>query len=87
MTNTQSSPGLLVQVDARKRVSLGSLAEHAQYLARATPDGTIIFEPAVVITAAERAFLGDPELVAALGEVNANPERRRQRERKATQAA
>jgi hypothetical protein len=80
--NTQAAASILVQVDARNRVSLGNLAEHTQYLARATPDGTIIFEPAVVVTAAERAFLSDPQLVAALEKVNASPESRRQRERR-----
>jgi hypothetical protein len=80
MTDAVTQP-MLVQVDARKRVSLGSLAQHEQYLVRQTPDGTIIFEPAVVLTAAERAFLADSELVAALADVNAHPERRRLRPR------
>jgi len=73
--------GTLVQVDTRKRVSLGNMAHHNQYLVREEPDGTIIFEPAVVLTQAERAFLSDPSLVEALEKVNVHPERRRTRER------
>lgn len=76
--------GTLVQVDTRKRVSLGNMAHHSQYLVREESDGTIIFEPAVVLTQAERAFLADPELVETLEKVNAHPERRRARERNRT---
>ncbi|TAM71940.1 MAG: hypothetical protein EPN48_00630 [Microbacteriaceae bacterium] len=76
--------GTLVQVDTRKRVSLGSMAHHSQYLVREESDGTIIFEPAVVLTQAERAFLSDPELVETLEKANAHPERRRTRERNRT---
>lgn len=72
----------LVQVDARKRVSLGALAHHDQYLAREEADGTIIFEPAVVLTAAERAFLSDPALVAALEKANASTAERVERPRR-----
>ena len=73
--------GKLVQVDTRKRVSLGNMAHHSHYLAREEPDGSIVLEPAVVLTQAERAFLSNPELVETLREANAHPQRRRTRER------
>lgn len=75
MTTTST----LVQIDGRKRASLGAMARFDQYMAREEPNGTIIFEPAVILTPSERAFLADPELVAALSNANAHPERRRTR--------
>lgn len=38
----------LVEVDARKRVSLGGLVQHRYYLAKVESDGTIILTPAEV---------------------------------------
>jgi hypothetical protein len=71
----------LIQVDTRKRISLGSLAHHDQYLVTEEEDGRIILEPAVVLTVAERNFLSDPTLTAALERANANPDARRTRAR------
>lgn len=56
----------LIQVDGRKRVSLGKLAQHGQYLVTEEPGGRLVLEPAVVLTVAEQNFLNDPTLVAAL---------------------
>jgi hypothetical protein len=70
----------LIQVDARKRISLGSLAHHDQYIATESPDGSVLLEPAVVLTAAEHAFLADETLSAALSRVSAQPQNRRSRE-------
>ncbi|MCJ0700238.1 hypothetical protein FRIG_03665 [Frigoribacterium faeni] len=77
MTTTST----LVQIDTRKRASLGSMARFDQYMVREEDDGTIIFEPAVIMTPSEQAFLSDPELVASLARANAHPERRRTRSR------
>lgn len=44
-------------------------------------DGRIVLEPAVVLTVAEKNFLQDPELVAALQRSADHPERRRERPR------
>lgn len=41
----------------------------------------VLLEPAVVLTAAEHAFLADETLSAALSRVNAQPQNRRSRER------
>jgi len=43
----------LLEVDARRRISLGSLAEHDRYLAELEEDGTIVLTPAVVLPATE----------------------------------
>ncbi|GEB47444.1 hypothetical protein MTE01_33890 [Microbacterium testaceum] len=78
----------LIQVDARKRITLGSLAHHTQYIATEQSDGSVLLEPAVVMTATERAFLADETLSAALARVNATPQNRRTRQRsRASEAA
>jgi hypothetical protein len=46
----QPQPTFL-EVDARKRVSLGKLAAHRWYLAAVDDDGTITLTPAVVMPA------------------------------------
>lgn len=45
-------PGVLVELDERRRVSLGRVGHHGRYLARTERDGTIILTPAVVMTVA-----------------------------------
>lgn len=75
----------LVQVDSRKRVSLGDLAHHDQYLVREEADGTIIFEPAIVLTATEQAFQSDAKLRETLEYVNAHSEEREPRRTRRTQ--
>jgi hypothetical protein len=57
------------------------MARFDQYLAHEEPNGTMIFEPAIIMTASEREFLADQDLVDALARVNANPKRRRTRTR------
>ena len=56
---------VLLELDARRRVSLGTLAKHNRYLAAVTADGTITLTPAVVLplNAAKdiEAFLSNPE--------------------------
>jgi hypothetical protein len=63
----------LVSVDERKRVTLGSLATHEQYLVTVFDDGRIVFEPAVVITAAEQRAADDAELWARVAAAAAEP--------------
>lgn len=40
---------ILLEVDSRKRISLGELATRQRYLATVEADGTIILTPAVVV--------------------------------------
>lgn len=44
---------LLLEIDTRRRLSLGSLATHDRYLASVEADGTIVLTPAVVMSVAE----------------------------------
>lgn len=63
----------LVSVDERKRVSLGSLATHDQYLVTAFDDGRLVFEPAVVVTAAEQRAADDPAFWARVAAAAGQP--------------
>lgn len=55
---------ILLEVDSRKRISLGELATRRHYLATVEADGTIILTPAVVMPIALaqgiEQFLDDP---------------------------
>jgi hypothetical protein len=62
---TDTTPALL-EVDSRRRISLGSLVgEHARYLVTVEDDGVIVLTPAAVI---EAAALRDPVVMAAVEE-------------------
>lgn len=66
---------ILVEPDARKRVSLARLNVDLAdtYLARVEPDGSIVLEPAVVLSALEASLLADRQLRAEVTESIANP--------------
>jgi hypothetical protein len=57
---------ILLEVDSRRRISLGSLAKHDRYLVEVSEDGVIVLTPAIVMPATEAAarmdeFLDHPE--------------------------
>jgi hypothetical protein len=56
------------EVDSRRRLALGKLGhpDHTRYLVTEEPDGTLILEPAVVMTEHEAALLGRPDLLEIL---------------------
>ncbi len=56
----------LVELDARRRTSLGRIGrpEHFRYLATEYPNGDVLLRPAVVMSEEEARFLSDPALVA-----------------------
>ena len=70
---------VVIEVDSRRRVSLGKLGHHDTYLATEQPDGTITLEPAVILTEAEHAFLQNTELRHQIEHNRAHPESRRPR--------
>jgi hypothetical protein len=59
---------MVIDVDSRGRIHLGRLRKDdtQRYLAHVEPDGTIILQPAVVLSAAEVRLLGDPVVVARI---------------------
>jgi hypothetical protein len=74
---------LVVDVDERRRLSLGKLgrAEHKRYLAHEEPDGTIVLTPAVVITEAQYQLMANPGLVSEMEQAAADPSSRVRRGR------
>jgi hypothetical protein len=70
-----SSDSVLVELDQRRRASLGKVghADHKRYLATVEPDGTITLKPAVVMTEAEAALLRNTELVESIKRQREDP--------------
>jgi len=66
---------VLVEVDQRRRVSLGRIghAGHTRYLATVEPDGSIILRPAVVMTETEARFIQNKELVDKIRKQRQDP--------------
>jgi hypothetical protein len=64
-------------------VNLGKvgLREHTQYLARTLPDGTIVLEPAVVMSQAQAALLTRPDILDAISSIPPSEQRIRNRPR------
>ena len=81
-TENTAVEAVLVELDERRRASLGRLGRHNRYLAREEPDGTLVFEPAVVISEIEARFLANRELVARIEADRRHPERLRPRRRR-----
>lgn len=72
----------LIELDDRKRASLGRLGEPGQrYRVTKEPDGTLIWEPVVVMSEAEARLLANPELVERIEDNRRHPERLRPRRR------
>lgn len=78
-TDFKISKSAVIELDDRRRASLGKFGRHDRYLIREQEDGTLILEPAVVLTEAEAAYLRNPTLVALIEEERAHPERNRRR--------
>lgn len=55
-----------IEVDGRGRAALGRIARCGTYRASVRPDGTVILEPAQVLTDAELEVLRHPEIVQSL---------------------
>lgn len=51
----------LLELDSRRRVSLGTIAKHDRYLANVEDDGTIILTPAVVMSVAQARLHASPK--------------------------
>jgi hypothetical protein len=64
----------LLELDSRRRISLGSLATHDRYLVEVEEDGTIVLTPAVVMSAAEARLHSATETSMRIDEFLDNPE-------------
>lgn len=77
------SEPVLVTVQGGSRANLEKLAEHDRYLVHREPDGTLIWEPAEVMSASEARLLCDENLEAVVGANRGDPSRLRRRDRSA----
>jgi hypothetical protein len=64
----------VLEVDSRRRISLGTLAEHDRYLVEVEEDGTIVLTPAVVMSAAQARLLAATETSRKIDEFLDHPE-------------
>lgn len=67
----------IVETDARGRASLGRPGR--RYLMHEESDGTLVLEPAVVVTELERRFMANAALQAQIEDARKHPEKRRSR--------
>lgn len=64
----------LLEVDSRRRLSLGPLAEHDRYLVQVEDDGVIILTPAVVMSVAEARLHAAAETARKIDDFLEHPE-------------
>ncbi|MEX2658145.1 MAG: hypothetical protein WD232_00510 [Acidimicrobiales bacterium] len=74
---------VLVTLQDRSRANLGKLAEHDRYLVHRESDGTLIWEPAEVMSVTEARLLADEGLMQVVATNRADPTRLRPRDRAA----
>ena len=67
----------LIETDSRGRASLGHPGK--RYILHEEPDGTLILEPAVVMTELERRFMENAVVQAQIADAKDHPEERRKR--------
>lgn len=67
----------IIETDARGRASLGRPGR--RYLLHEESDGTLMLEPAVVVTDLERRFMANAALQAQIEDARAHPGQRRSR--------
>ena len=72
----------LVELDSRHRVSLAKVATADRYLVRQEAGGVLVFEPAVVVTAAQARLNQQPDLAGHLVDAMDHPERAVARKRR-----
>lgn len=58
----------LVQKDSRGRVALGSVLGDDQYIVNVTSNGTVILEPAVIMSRQDLELRAQPEVLALVKE-------------------
>ena len=69
--------GVLIELDGRRRAYLGrvGLSRHTRYLAHTKEDGTIVMEPAVVMTEHDLWLAQRPDVLQNIEDARARPER------------
>ena len=64
----------ILELDGRKRVTLGSMATAERYIVEVEADGTIVLTPAVVMSHMEAALLARPDILELVEESRASNE-------------
>ncbi len=80
---TIAAPIPMIEVDARNRVTLPGKA-HRRYLVHEQDDGTVILEPAVVISELEARYRANSDLQGKVAHGRAHPELSKPRPRRRT---
>jgi len=62
----ETDSAIMVELDEQRQLSLDKIGRHSRYLVREERDGTLIFEPAIVLTEFEARVLANEEIMAAL---------------------
>ncbi len=62
----ETDSAIMVELDEQRQLSLDKVGRHSRYLVREERDGTLIFEPAIVLTEFEARVLANEEIMAAL---------------------
>ncbi len=62
----ETTSAIMVELDEQRQLSLDKVGRHSRYLVREEWDGTLIFEPAIVLTEFEARVLANEEIMAAL---------------------
>jgi hypothetical protein len=62
----------ILELDERRRTSLGKIGRHRRYLATVEEDGTIVLAPAVVMSEAEAKLLQRPDILDRIEANRAN---------------
>ena len=70
-----------VTLQERKRSNLARIARYDSYLVTEHPDGTLVWEPASVITETEKRLLQNADLLAEIAANRQDPSRLRTRDR------
>ena len=65
---------MLLEVDTRRRISLGALATAARYLVGVDEDGIVTLSPAVVMTEMEARLMARPDILARVEQSRARAE-------------
>lgn len=72
---------VLVTLQDRSRANLGKLAAHDRYLVHREPDGTLIWEPAEVMSVTESRLIANGAFMQSLAASRADPSSLRRRDR------
>ena len=72
MITNEALDGVLIETDGRGRTNLSKLSKNGRFLAHLQNDGTIVLEPATIVTASQERLMRNPHAVDAIRDGLAN---------------